>query len=143
MPTTNEKKAKVCFLTVVLYSLLTAVYIQIENYEFDVLLLLTTLPFFIYFVFFWIQNAVFRKVFITLEGIYVLFLFFIVLTLSNYNPGEYLLEFFLLVSHTFIRILSFLIVSQTKKPLLLSIVLSLLIGCSIYFYGSTEYLRIM
>jgi len=143
MPTLIEKKVQVCFLTVVLYSFLTAVYIQIENHEFDILLFLTSSSFFIYIVFFWIKNSVFRKIFITLEGIYVLMLFFMVLTLSNYSPGEYLLEFFLLVSHTFIRILSFLLVSQITKPVLKSIVLSLLIGSGIYFYGSTEYLRIM
>lgn len=143
MPTLNKKKVQVCFLTVVLYSLLTAVYIQIENHEFDILLFLTSSSYFIYIVFFWIQNPVFRKIFITLEGIYVLFLFFIVLTLSNYSPGEYLLEFILLVSHTFIRILSFLLVSQITKPVLKSIVFSLLFGSGIYFYGSTEYLRIM
>jgi len=143
MSNTQEKKAQICFLSVVIYSILTAVYIQIESYTFDLYLLLTTLPFFIYLLFLLIKNNTFRKIFIILEGIYMLFLFFIVLALSKYSPGEYLLEFFLLITHTFIRVLSFLIVAQSKKPFLKAIVISVLIGCGIYFYGSTEYLRIM
>ncbi len=143
MSTTEEKKAQICFLTVILYSFLTAIYIQIESYSFDFYLLLTTLPFLVYFLFFWIQKSLFRKIFILLEGVYVLFLFFIILTLSNYNPGEYLLEFFLLLSHTFIRVSSFLIVSKTHKPIIKAILISLLIASGIYFYGTTEYLRIM
>jgi hypothetical protein len=143
MPTTNEKKARVCFLTVVLYSLLTATYIQIENYEFDILLFFTTIPFLIYIVFFWVRNPVFRKIFIALEGIYMLLLFFVVLTLSNYNPGEYLLELFLLITHSFVRLYGFLIVSKSKHALLKAVIVSIIISFSLYFYGSTEYLRIM
>lgn len=143
MPITQEKKTQACFLTVALYSLLTVAYIQIENHEFDILLLFSTIPFLIYVVFFWVQNPIFRKIFITLEGIYVLSLFFVVLTLSNYNPGEYLLELFLLITHSFVRLFSLFIVSQYKNPLLKAVILSLIIGLSLYFYGSTEYLRIM
>jgi hypothetical protein len=143
MSNTQEKKAQICFLSVVIYSILTAVYIQIESYTFDFYLLLTTLPFFIYLLFFLIKNSTFRKIFIILEGIYMLFLFFIVLVLSKYSPGEYLLELFLLITHTFIRVLSFLIVAQSKKPLLKAILISVLIGFGIYLYGSTDYLRIM
>lgn len=143
MSITNEKKAQVCFLTVIFYSLLTAAYIQIESHEFDILLVFTTIPFLVYVLFFWIQNPVFRKIFIILEGIYVLLLFFTVLTLSKYDPVEYLLELFLLITHTFIRLLSFLVVSKSKYSLIKAIIFSLIISFGLYFYGSTEYLRIM
>lgn len=143
MSNTQEKKARIGFLMVVLFSLLTAIFIQIESYTFDFYLFLTTLSFVVYLLFFLIQNITFRKIFIILEGIYVLFYFFIVLTLSNYELGEYLLEFFLLISHTFIRIVSFLIVSQSQNPFIKAIILSLLLAIVIYLYGSTEYLRIM
>ena len=143
MSITQEKKAQICFLSVVIFSILTAVYIQIVSYTFDFYLLLTTLPFLIYLLFFLIKNSTFRKIFIILEGIYVLFLFFIVLTLSNYDLGEYLLELILIITHTFIRILSFLLVSQSKKPITKAFLVSLFISIGIYLYGTTEYLRIM
>jgi hypothetical protein len=143
MSSIQEKKASICFLTVILLSVLTAIYIQIESYTFDFYLFLTTLSFVIYLLFFLIQNSTFRKVIIILEGIYVLFYFYIGLALSKYDLGEYLFEFFLLLSHTFIRILSFLIVAQSKKPLIIALIISFLIATSIYFYGSTDYLRIM
>lgn len=143
MSITQEKKAQICFLTVLLYSFLSAVYIQIESYEVDILLLFVTTPFLIYILFFWIKNPVFRKIFITLEWIYVLSLFFMVLTLSKYDLGEYLLELFLLISNSLIRLFCFLIVSKSKYPVIKALILSLIIGFGLYLYGSTEYLRIM
>ena|SRR5690606_36272164 len=83
-----------------------------------------------------------KKILILIELIWIIFLFFAWFYLLKYEFVEQILPLVLLFINIVLRIKTFIELFVIKHPVLLSFMISVFISIFIYWYGTTEYLRI-
>ena len=128
-------------LGVVIISLLTIVWtLSQESIDYWILILLPFLP--LYISLSYIKIELLKKILILIELLWVIFLFFTGFYFQKYEFGEHLLPLLLLFLNIVFRVMSFVKLFIRKHPILISFTVSVFISICIYWYGTTEYLRI-
>lgn len=113
-----------------------------EHFSFEIGILYLFIFFPLYLLLPIIKIRIVKKILITLELLLVIALFLFGFYLIEYKFGEYLSAFLLFTINIFLRTSVLLNSFTIKHPLLTSLISSILICVSVYYYGTTDSLRI-
>ena len=132
------------FYTVIAVSALTVIFMVVPaNTDIDWSLAWIFFGFLLYIPLLFIKNRILTGMVIAAEYLFLLFIFWVFMMLARYEPGEELAPLVLFTAHSFIRLFLFLKIAGSRYALPLAIALALLISIPVYWYGSTEYLKLM
>ena len=138
---TVKKNINYNHLGVIIISLLTIIWTLFqESIDYWILILLPFLP--LYLSLSYIKIELLKKILILIELMWVIFLFFTGFYFQKYEFGEHILPLLLLFLNVVFRVTGFVKLFVIKNPAFISFTVSMFISICIYWYGTTEYLRI-
>ncbi|MBC9795083.1 hypothetical protein [Sinomicrobium weinanense] len=139
----NQNALNPYFYTVIVASALTVILLTSTNADLDWSLAWIFSGFLLYIPLLFIKNRILRGIVIAAEYLFLLFIFWLFMMLARYEPGEELASLALFIAHSLIRLFLFLKVAGSRYALFLAIVFTLLISIPVYWYGTTDYLKLM
>ncbi|MGS2740056.1 hypothetical protein [Sinomicrobium pectinilyticum] len=138
----NKDELTPYFYTVIAVSALTIILMVATNAA-DRSLAWIFFGFLLYIPLLFVKNRVLIGIVIAAEYLFLLSVFWLFMMLLKYEPGGELVPLALFIVHSLIRLFIFLKVAGSRYALLLAIAIALLISIPVYWYGTTDYLKLM
>lgn len=129
--------------TIITLSALSLILLVSTNTDVDWSLAWIFSGFLLYIPLLFTKNRVWSCIVIAAEYLFLLFIFWVFMMLSRYEPGEELAPLALIIIHSLIRLFLFFKVLGSRYSLSLAIAFTILISIPVYWYGTTEYLKLM
>ncbi|RAV28084.1 hypothetical protein [Sinomicrobium soli] len=141
----NQHTLHPYFYTLIAVSALTVILLTATSADMDWDFAWLFCGFLLYIPLLFVKNRVLTGVVIAAEYLFLLFVFWIIMMLLRYEPGEELASLGLFIFHSVLRLYLFLKVAgaDNRYALPLAIAFALLVSTAVYWHGSTDYLKLM